>query len=49
MYVRCAYFVGDVASENQDKFNRFFEDEAIPLIHKFPGIRSVRLLRAEWR
>ena len=49
MYVRCAYFNGDVAAENQDKFNRFFEEEAVPRIHTFPGIRGVRLLRAQWR
>ncbi|MBC8157930.1 MAG: EthD family reductase [Alphaproteobacteria bacterium] len=49
MHVRCAYFVGDVAAENQAKFNRFFEEEAVPRINKFPGIRSVRLLRSEWR
>ena len=49
MYVRCAYFIGDVAAENQQKFNRFFEEEAVPLINKFPGIRGVRLLRADWR
>jgi len=49
MYVRCAYFEGDVAPENREKFNRFFEEEAVPLINKFPGIRGVRLLRSEWR
>ena len=49
MYVRCAYFEGDVAAENREKFNRFFEDVAVPLINKFPGIRGVRLLRSEWR
>jgi uncharacterized protein (TIGR02118 family) len=49
MYVRCAYFEGTVAPENRERFDRFFEQEVVPLISQFPNIRGVRLLRSEWR
>ena len=48
MYVRCAYFEGTVAPENRERFNRFFEDEVVPLVARFPNIRTVRLLRSDW-
>ncbi len=48
MYVRCAYFEGTVAAENRERFDRFFDEEVIPMITRFPNLRRVRLLRGEW-
>lgn len=41
-------FEGTVAPENRERFNRFFEEEVVPLVARFPKIRSVRLLRSDW-
>ena len=48
MYVRCAYFVGTVAAEHQAEFDRVYKEQAMPLIARFPKIRSARLLRGDW-
>ena len=49
MYIRCAYFEGSVAPQNQKKFDDFVLYEMVPLITKFPKIRDVKVLRDIWR
>ncbi len=46
MYVRCAYFEGDVDPANQEKFDRCIIDEVAPQMTRLPGCREVRVLRA---
>lgn len=48
MYVRCAYFEGEVAPENRERFDRFMREEVVPRILRFPGIRRFRIMRAGW-
>ena len=48
MYVRCAYFDGFVDADVRERFDKFFVEQAIPLISKFPNLRGVRLLRGDW-
>ncbi|MBM3517637.1 MAG: EthD family reductase [Alphaproteobacteria bacterium] len=45
MYVRCGFFEGEVASEDRARFDAFWEEIALPLARRLPGIRSARILR----
>lgn len=49
MWVRCAYFVGTVAPENQEKFNTAVDTKARDKISSFPGLKGLRILRGRWR
>jgi len=46
MIVRAAYLEGRVAPENMAHFDAFIAREVVPLMKRFPGVRSVRVLRA---
>ena len=48
-YTRCAYFEGDVAPENQERFNNFIDEEVVPIMRTFPGLRQLRIYRPVWR
>lgn len=48
MWVRHGYFIGTVKPENQDKFNAFIDTKARAQWLKFPGLKSLRILRAKW-
>ncbi len=48
MFVRCAYFEGDVAPENRERFDRVVDQEIAPLMARFPKVRAVRILRGDW-
>ncbi len=45
MYVRCAYFEGDVAISDRERFDRFMDTEIMPRLTRMPKVRAVRLLR----
>ncbi|MEE9251656.1 MAG: hypothetical protein V3U93_11145 [Alphaproteobacteria bacterium] len=45
MYVRCAYFEGDVDPADRERFDSFMEAEIMPRLAKMPRVRAVRLLR----
>ena len=45
MYVRCAYFEGDVDPADRERFDSFMETEIMPRLAKMPRVRAVRLLR----
>lgn len=47
MIVRCACLQGDVDPENRMAFDRFMASELRPLMKRFPGVISVRIMRAE--
>lgn len=46
MIVRCAYLEGRVESENIVRFDAFIAREIVPVMKRFPGVRSVRVMRA---
>lgn len=48
MFVRCAYFIGDVAAENRAKFDTFIDTQSAPILATFPGLKSFRILRGRW-
>ena len=45
MYVRCAYFEGDVDPADRERFDGFMDAEIMPRLAKMPRVRAVRLLR----
>ena len=45
MYVRCAYFEGDVAPASRAHFDHVMDSEIMPRLTRMPGVRAVRLLR----
>lgn len=47
MIVRAAYLEGTVASADLERFDAFVAREIVPLMKRFPGVRSVRVLRAQ--
>jgi uncharacterized protein (TIGR02118 family) len=47
MIVRTAYLEGEVKPEDQDRFDDFIASEVLPLMKRFPGVRSVRVMRAQ--
>lgn len=46
MIIRTACFEGTVKPGDVDRFDVFVADEVVPLMKRFPGVRSVRVLRA---
>lgn len=49
MYTRCAYFEGTVDRQDQETFNNFIDQEIVPIMRTFPGLRQLRILRPVWR
>ena len=47
MIVRVACLEGHVAPENRARFDEFIAREIVPVMKRFPGARSVRVMRAE--
>lgn len=47
MIVRAAYLEGHVKHENLQRFDDFVAREIVPLMRRFPGVRAVRVLRAQ--
>ncbi len=45
MYVRCAYFEGDVAPADREAFDACIDREVVPLMAQFPNVRDIRVLR----
>ena len=45
MYVRCAYFQGEVAPADRERFDRFMDEEIMPRLVHMPKVRAIRLLR----
>ena len=44
MYVRCAYFEGNVATADRGRFESLVREQISPQMLLFPGIRKLRLL-----
>ena len=47
MIVRTACLEGRVAPEHVARFDAFIAAEIVPLMKRFPGVRSVRVMRAQ--
>ncbi|MEY4712317.1 MAG: hypothetical protein RIS88_1782 [Pseudomonadota bacterium] len=45
MYIRCAFFQGQVKPGMDEAFNRYIRDKLVPLWTRFPGAQEVRVLR----
>jgi uncharacterized protein (TIGR02118 family) len=45
MLVRCAYYVGTVAPENREAFDRYVREVHLPDVATWPRLRRLRLLR----
>jgi hypothetical protein len=45
MFIRCAFFQGNVKPGMEDAFNRYIRDNLVPLWTRFPGAQEVRVLR----
>ena len=43
MYVRCAYFQGDVDPADRERFDRFMDEEIMPRLVHMPKVRAIRL------
>jgi len=44
MYLRCAYFEGNVAATDRERFESLVREQIAPQMLEFPRIRSLRLL-----
>jgi len=45
MYIRCAFFRGQVKPGFEAAFNRYIREQLVPLWTRFPGAQEVRVLR----
>ena len=45
MFIRCAFFRGQVKPGFEDAFNNYIRKELVPLWTRFPGAQEVRVLR----
>ena len=45
MFIRCAFFRGQVKPGLEDDFNHYIRKELVPLWTRFPGAQEVRVLR----
>lgn len=45
MFIRCAFFQGQVKPGLEDAFNQYIREELVPLWTRFPGAQEVRVLR----
>jgi hypothetical protein len=44
MYLRCAYFEGNVAANDRERFESIVREQVTPKMLEFPRIRSLKLL-----
>lgn len=44
MYVRCAYFEGNVVATDRERFESIVREQIAPQMLRFPRIRNLRLL-----
>jgi len=47
MIVRTAYLEGKVLPQNVRQFDAFIATEVVPIMKRFPGVRSVRVMREQ--
>lgn len=47
MIVRTAYLEGEVSLQDVDRFDDFIATEVVPVMKRFPGVRSVRVMRGQ--
>ena len=45
MFIRCAFFQGQVKPGMEDAFKRYIREQLVPLWTRFPGAQEVRVLR----
>lgn len=45
MFIRCAFFQGNVKPGMEEAFNRYIREKLVPLWTRFPGAQEVRVLR----
>jgi hypothetical protein len=45
MFIRCAFFQGQVKPGMHEAFNRYIREQLVPLWTRFPGAQEVRVLR----
>jgi hypothetical protein len=45
MFIRCAFFEGNVRPGREDAFAVFVKERLVPLWTRFPGAQEVRVLR----
>ncbi|MEY3141450.1 MAG: hypothetical protein RL298_2191 [Pseudomonadota bacterium] len=45
MFIRCAFFQGNVKPGMEQAFNNYIRKELVPLWTRFPGAQEVRVLR----
>ena len=45
MFIRCAFFQGQVRPGQEQAFNHYIRDKLVPLWTRFPGAQEVRVLR----
>lgn len=45
MFVRCAYYIGTVRAEDQEKFDRYIREVHLPDVANWPHLRRLRLLK----
>jgi uncharacterized protein (TIGR02118 family) len=45
MWVRCAYYVGTVRPEDQERFDAYVRDVHMPDVANWPRLRRLRLLK----
>jgi hypothetical protein len=45
MYIRCAFFRGQVRAGHEASFTRYVREQLVPLWTQFPGAEEVRVLR----
>jgi hypothetical protein len=45
MYIRCAFFRGQVKPGFEDAFKAYIREQLVPLWTRFPGAQEVRVLR----
>ena len=49
MFLRCAYYVGTVRPEDQEAFDRYVREVHLPMVAKWPRLKSLRLLKNNGR
>ena len=45
MFIRCAFFRGQVRPGFEEAFTRYVQERLVPLWSRFPGAQEVRVLR----
>lgn len=45
MFIRCAFFQGQVKAGMEATFDRYIREKLVPLWTRFPGAQEVRVLR----